>query len=299
MDSLFHGRLGATGRCVFALGASALLNACGGSGDEDVDTQGSVSIFPGLAVSGLSRDVSPDQVPVPLLAAVSTFREESFPGEGGSVRVSTLQYEPGYTVQGEIDWRLGQDVIGSCTFEDDETEGDGGDDSSSPPYVSAGASVVISSPRGLWAEIPIGDDLQYRLEPNLGPLPAGATLSIPGDIFPPTAGGYPLGEPQAPVRISPALGANVDFDTSFTWQPSSDSNSTIAVDFLEYDVNDEFIGFPFYCFTEDDGEFALPPDVAVSLAAQTNDIKVRYSRISRRIDVVDGVLFYQRNSVAE
>ena len=120
--------------------------------------------------------------------------------------------------------------------------------------------------------IPINDDLQYESDTIPGPLPVGATLSIPGDVFP-SVGAYAFSEPDAPVRTSPAVGASVDINTEFTWQVSSSAGaSVIAIDFPEYDANGELLGYPFFCFTEDDGEFTLPPEASVALAAQENEI---------------------------
>jgi len=296
VDTLFFDRAGAIRRCIVVLVASTLLSACRDETVESLvedETAEYILRYSNLTVYGLGRDEQPDQEPVSWLASIRTFREDSFPGEGGFVLVGILEYN-NYTVQDEIDWRRGQDVIGSCEFADDPVTGGGG----SPPYVSGGTSVVINSPSGPWARLPIGNDLNYLLEPIPGPLPTGATLSIPGSTFP-SVGAFPLSEPQAPVRTSPLPEENVGVSTSFTWQAPDDSDSIIAVDFLEYDTNGRFIGFPFYCYTEDDGAFTLPADAAVSLAAQSNDIRVRYSRISRRIDIVDGVLFFTRTSVAE
>ncbi len=277
------------------------IAACGGgSGGEEETLQTDLSqtsnlVSPGFSVYGLNGEQA-DQTFVPWLAVYRSFR--SIRGFG-STNIATLQYSASRTVEDEIVWRSAQNVAGSCTFNGDTVESGGGSSGgSTPPYVNAGSSVVINAPSGPLLTLPRGDDLQYESDTGPGPLPAEATLSIPGAVFP-SVSSYPLFEPPAPVRISPAAGARVDVDTTFTWQRANSNEYIIAVDFLEYDENGDFLGFPMFCYTEDDGEFTLPADAAVTLAALENEIQVRYSRILRRLDLIDGTLFYQRTQVAE
>jgi len=53
------------------------------------------------------------------------------------------------------------------------------------------------------------------------------------------------------------------------------------------------------CTVADTGNFSIPADLFRTLQDYPNNFKVRYSRNTQRIDVVDGVVFRQRTVIAE
>jgi len=279
------------------------LAACGGSGGDAEDPSGTVVQpesaridFPGLSVFGLAGEPA-DQALSPWLASFRSFRSESFP-ESLDLTIGTLQYQ-NRSVQDEIDFRLEQTVLEVCEIEDQEpnngSTGTGGD---GPPYVSGGQSVTINTPSGPLFTVNIDDELRYRSDNSLGRVPADATLSIPGDVFP-TVAEYPLFEPLVPVRLTPASDALFDVNALYSWEPVNDPGSYMIIDFLEFDANGSFLGFPAFCRAIDDGEFDIPLDVLVALDDNPNQIEVRYTRRTRRIDFMDGIILYQALSVAE
>lgn len=288
-------------KALLAAGLTALLTACGGSGDAvnapPVQLEANRVEYPGLAVYGLD-DQPADQVFTPWLAAVSNFRSQSAEG-GGKISVRTLQYRDDRSMQDYIDFRLGQVELDTCTIEGQDGNGNsGGSSSGTPPYVSGGSQVVINSPSGPWLTLDINNELRYVDDLMPRPLPDNATLSIPGDVFP-TVSSYPLYVPAAPIRLSPVVGSAPEADTQYTWQPGSDPSGHIGVDFLEFDSNGNFLGFPVYCEARDDGQFELPLDALNAVLTNENRVIVRYSRESRRIDYIDGIAFFQGMEISE
>lgn len=259
---------------------------------------GPLRLSGGLTVYGLNG-ADPAQTFVPWLASVYTYRHNSV-SDSGSIALNTMKYGDTFSIQDSIDFRLGQYPIDTCKIQDDSGSSSSGSSGSAgtgggPPYVKAGSSVVINSPSGPWLRIEAGENLRYESD-RPGPLPVGATLSIPGDVFP-SVGAYPLSEPSPPQRISPAGDALFDVNTTYAWRAGND-NTKVAVEFLEYDASG-FVGFIAICYTDDDGNFELPVEVAAVLDASANSIYTRYFRYSRRIDLIDGVVFYQRAGAAD
>jgi len=291
------------GKLLLVTGLIALLTACGGGGGGEtingpvVQSESNRVQYPGLAVYGLAGQPA-DQVFTPWLTAVSSFRSQSSEA-GGTISVRTLQYRDDRSMQDYIDFRVGQIELDTCTIEGQEGSNNGGTgNTGAPPYVSAGPQVVINSPSGPWLTLDINEDLRYVDDLLQQPLPANATLSIPGDVFP-NVSSYPLYLPDAPIRLSPAVGSVPEADTEYTWQIGSEPSGHIGIDFLEFDSNGNFLGFPVYCEASDDGQFELPLDALNALLSIENRVVVRYSRESRRIDYIDGIAFFQGLEASE
>ncbi len=250
--------------------------------------------FPGLTVHGLAGQPA-DQVITPWVVNISGFQSNSFP-LFGDMSVRTLEYSP-LSVQDEVNFRVEELELETCMIENNDSSNNN-TGSNPPPYVSGGQSVTINTPSGPWLTIDIGTDLRYVKDNLPGPWPTDASLSIPGDVFP-TVGAYPLVKPQLPVRLTPEPNADFDVNAVYSWEPSNNPSSSMVMDFIEYDSNGNFAGFPAYCNVLDDGEFVLPPEISSALAANPNTVEVRYARNNRRMDYIDGVLFFQGFLLAE
>lgn len=286
---------------------SAALVACGGGGSgggTEVQPTGGRVDYPAMSVYGLDNQNAID-ITGPWLASVRVFRSASNTPGSGYAKVATLRYNANTSLQDIIDFYNDAWDNDNCTIEGVSTSpntGSGGNNGSSgsPPYVSGGQSVVINTQSGPWATIDQGSDLQYVVRNNqTGPLPADATLSIPGSAFP-TVAAYPLYEPAAPVRTSPQTGVAVDADSIYSWVPDSDPRTSMTIKFLEYDASGNFVDFSdMECQVADDGQFELPPIARQFVAQSENALQVRYDREMRRMDYIDGVALYQRSWIAE
>ncbi len=272
-----------------------LLTAC--SSSNDGDSSAPVSSAPGLAINGLTN--SDATMLNPWLTSVNAFRFESNTPGSGDIRVATIQYNESRTVQDSIDWYSGNIQLDTCEIAEEETNS-GGDSggTSSVPYVSGGDNVVISSPEGTWFTLSEGDTGIYEVDNELpGVIPAGATISIPGLVFP-AVGAIPISEPPAPVRITPAFGP-ISTESVYQWQASGGNGEYIRLSFIEFDSNGDFVGFPIGCDLEDDGEFSLPDNVLLAISNISNTLEVRYTRRIRSLSMVEGVMAFTRISVAE
>ena len=69
-------------RFVLVASASLMLSACGGGGGDGSGNGNRVINFPGLAVFGVGNEEEPDQIAVPWLAVINTFRIDSEPASG-------------------------------------------------------------------------------------------------------------------------------------------------------------------------------------------------------------------------
>jgi len=151
--------------------------------------------------------------------------------------------------------------------------------------VSAGDALVVSSPSGTFATIPVQTDdsgASYDSQPNenpieLPPLPDGLTLDISGAEFPAFAN----------VSI-PDLGRVINFDypsddiddsifsatTPFTWTPAGTPNSVIVMS-AEAQTGETETTF-FTCIVADDGSFTFPTtltdEIGMFERAQFNDV---------------------------
>jgi len=283
-----------------ALSTLLLLSACSSSGSGDDASNTESANLPGLAISGLGNRDAAD-IANPWLATIRAFRVDSRTPGTGDFKVSTIEYSDSYTVQDSIDWYGSQVELDTCEITEPEDTtigiGDSGG-SNSVPYVSAGESVVINAPNGTWFTLNEGDTGIYEVDNELPEaIPAGATVSIPGSVFP-SVGAIPINEPAAPVRIAPDFGP-VSIVSQYQWQAAGGDGVFMSLSFLEYDSTGDFVDFAISCNLEDDGEFTPPDDVLTAIANTTNTLEVRYNRRVRTLALVEGVVAYSRISVAE
>ena len=267
---------------------------------------------PGLAITGLNG-IPATQVTSPWLVNMNIFRNATAGNQAGSVSVGLLQYNETQQVATAIDFFTPE--LDTCFVRDlsestvDTSGNDGDEEDDNDLFVSGGSSLTINSDNGPWLTIPVSDsnaglyDTDFAATQGTpGPLPADATLSIPGIEFPNVAA-YPVSEPTlVPVRIAPApeeLSA-ADIAAPFTWETGSDAAGGYArLVGQAYDDDGDFVGFPFSCDILDDGEFNMPQEVIDAFAASDLTTTVRFERATRRVDFVDGIVFFQGSVVTE
>lgn len=283
-----------------------LVSACsdGGGGSQASDdpptTDAQDDDRPGLVIEGLNG-VDASMVTSPWLAVVNLFRVESATPGSGDAFVGLVQYNNDFPASQFIDFYTTE--LDTCEIRDNTEPdgGDGGDEGGTPPpRISGGETVVINTPSGPWFSIErtTDDDVSYSTNNGLpGALPSGATLSIPGDAFP-TVAAYPLVEPEPPVRLTPELDEPVSVDSEYTWMPGNPAGF-IQITLLEFASNGDFLGFPVNCDVVDDGSFTLPANVLSFITASPNELRMRYSRVINRLDIINGIVFSHNSEVAE
>lgn len=284
-----------------------LTSACGGGGGERTASDDSPTIDaqsddrPGLIVEG-PDGVDTSTINSSWLVLVNLFQREAKTPGSGDAYVDLTQYDNA-PVSLFIDFYTKE--LDTCEIRDDNTlSGEGGDSDGGgnpPQQISGGEAVVINTPSGPWFSIErtIDGNVFYQTDNGLpGALPPGATLSIPGDAFP-TVAAYPLVEPQPLVRLTPALDEPVSVDSEYTWVPGNPAGF-IEILLLEFaPLNGDFLGFRIHCDIVDDGSFTLPENVLSFIASSPNELRLRYSRVLRRLDIINGIVFYQNSKVAE
>ena len=299
----------------------ATLGACGGDNDDDDDvatvggddfgapgempeTEGDPPIDdsppdpnarPGLVVRGLDGRAAED-VRVRWFVNTQLFRNDSFP-ESSEARVRLLEYR-GQQVSSLLDFYAKE--LDTCELTREDTGGGGG--GNPPPRVGGGATVTIGSQAGPWLVLDRmlsedGTQVTYG-GPLPGPLPNGATLSIPGDVFPSVAA-YPLdAEPPVPVGLLPGAGEPIDARGVFSWVPVN-GDDFVELVFAAFDANGDFIDFPLSCDVVDDGRFELPPE-AVAFIESTDDVlRLEYERTREVLELSGGIVFRTRTTVRE
>ncbi|MFK8082126.1 MAG: hypothetical protein AB8B97_17705 [Granulosicoccus sp.] len=295
---------------ILPIAAALVLGACSSSSDDTAPATNrpandDVSFdVPGLMVTGLStRDERlPTNTGSTLHANVSLFRSDGFmPSGGGDASVSLLRYGNDITMQELMDFYA--PVLDTCEIRDLNAV-DGGTGGGTSSRVTGGISVTINSPGGTFVQLLQAEDdpgFYENIDILPGPIPEGATLSVPGDIFPNVAA-YPLYEPTLPVRISPEAGRLqvADALAPFTWVPGPNvPGSYFKIVARGFDDDGNFVGFPVICDLVDDGEFSMPPEVLEFARNTTLNIDTRYERKIQRLDFVDGIAFHQATTVAE
>ena len=252
---------------------------------------------PGLVVEGLGG-LPPDQVTSQWFVEIELFRSAAFTPGSGDVYVDFTEYADPLDASTVIDFYT--PAIESCIADGAATSGD--DDGSVPPQISAGDTVVINTPSGPWFTL---DRMRgefgafYLADDTLpGALPAGATLSAPGDAFP-TVAAYPLVEPEPPVRVSPPADEPLQFGGEYTWVAGDDPTAVIKLDLEAYDDTGEFVGFRGRCEIRDDGSFTMPTAIDGLADNAGETLTVRLTRAYSRVDVVDGIFFRQYSEIAE
>ena len=246
----------------------------------------------------------------PYLVFMDLFALSSFPSELGGARVQLIRFEEPIPFGRHVDFYV--DYIGeldTCITRDliaeggpDGEGGPGVDRPDDPLQVSGGQALLVSSPAGSFGEIPMIEDpgnVYYDAGRGLpGPLPPGATLSIPGNVFP-TVADYPLPEIEGPVRLSPIDGEELTTTSEYRWVAGGD-RTLIELAFLADDpATGEFLGFPVSCYARDDGEFELTDAALAALLDIRATLRVRYSRVAARIELRDDIAFFTYNELAE
>lgn len=265
-----------------------------------VDTDGDDR--PGLAIEGLNG-TPPDQLASPWHANISFFRLESRTPGTGDATVDLLSYDEDFRVSNHLDYYTPElDVCQIYDLNDDDSNDDDGDGSTKT--VSGGQALSLSDSSGIWFYLQERDGTNGVYETDNGlpsAFPADLTLSIPGDVFPSVVG-YPLAEPDAPVRLLPTadiLNAE-DVVAPFTWIPGEQApGEFVEITGIAFDGNDDFLGFPIVCSVVDDGSFSMPQDVVDAFSETDFSIRARFERVLNRVDFIDGVVFHQRTTVAE
>ncbi len=279
------------GKWLLAGSMLAMVAACGGGGEEGSDAM----VLPGLVVNGLG-DQPAETLFNPWLASVRFFRADSFTPGSGDARVGTIQYSDTRTFQQHIDFYSGNLEPESCEVNSDDTGGGGG--TSNVPYVDGGNAVVINAPNGIWYTIGQSSTGIYEVDNELPEaIPAGSTVSIPGNVFP-SVGAIPITEPAVPVRLLP-LADVVSVDSQYQWEGVGGAGVSMQISFLEYDSAGSFVDFRITCYANDDGDFTLPAEALDAIANNTNTLRVRFTRVKRSLDLVEGVVVFSRVSVAE
>lgn len=291
------------GLWIFALsiGIIFFLSACSDDSDPSVieEIPSNDASAPGLLVTGLDIE-SADSTTSPWLASVSFFRFDFEATGGGDASVNLLQYNDEFPVSRHVEFYT--PTLDTCEIRNND--GGGGDGGNRPLGVSGGTSVTINSPSGTFAEINRRDGTEgfYESVQGLpGALPVGATLSIPGDVFP-NVPAYVLNEASAPVRIAPVAGTLTleQVTQPFTWEAMPGiPGGYFQLVALAFDSNGDFQGFPVICDVVDDGSFNLPADVIEEFENSTFEIQTRFSRVIARVDFVDNIVFYQRSIVSD
>ncbi len=267
------------------------------AGGNTVDADG--DDLPGLVVEGLNGAAASDVIS-PWLVYVELFRSDSGPEGNGDALVDLTAYPEDFPVSRHTEFYTPE--LETCTIleEDDAGVADG---DGLLPQISGGESVTINTAAGTFFTMDrqinesTGNVFYETIDGVPGPMPADATLSIPGDVFP-TVAAYPLGEPELLVRLSPELDESPAADTLYSWVPGN-SSAYARVDFKELDAEGEFIRFLGFCEMVDDGNFELTPDMRDYVTSFETPVEIRYSRVASRVDLIDGIVFYQYSEVSE
>jgi hypothetical protein len=246
-------------------------------------------------------DVSPADVVSPWLVTSRQFREASRPEIGGNGQVDLVRYRDDFPVSAHIDFYT--EPLDTCLIREQDGTRVTVVNDGPPPRISGGSSIVINTPAGPWfsyAGTVTGGETVYAASRALpGALPAGATLSIPGDEFP-TVADYRLHEPEPVRRLLPGPGLVDARHAEYTWLPG-EGHDHVKIDFLAFDLSGQFQGFPLTCWVVDDGVFNFNLDAAVRahLDGLQFPVTVRYSRVHARIDYINGIVIHQSIEVAE
>jgi len=233
------------------------------------------------------------------------FRLNSRIDTTGDATVELVRYSDDFPVSRHVDF-YSKD-LDTCEVDDPDaittSGGGGGDDGGGPPpTISGGETVVINTPSGPWFTlnrfVEDGQPL-YTIDNGLPGelLPAGATLSIPGDEFP-TVAAHPLYDPIPPVRLLPDANNPVAVDSAYSWIPSS-SKTYMNILLLAYNADNSFVDFAVSCDVRDDGSFSMPAEVINFILTTPYRLQARYDRVYSRVDFVNGIVIRQSSEVSE
>jgi len=293
-----------------AVSVTLTLSACSSGGESDSGANtGITSPFPSAVF-----DTGPDSVIVTgadetnadavaeWLAIINMFRLNSRLAETGDGSVRLLRFDTPFPESELVDFY--ETDLETCEINDPNapaTGGGGNDDSL--PLLSGGATITINTPEGPWVtfdrSIEVGESI-YEIENDLPGelLPTGATVSIPGDVFP-SVTAHPLFEGVPPERLLPDADFGLTADSAYSWIPGS-NKTLIEIDFLAFDpIDGSFIDFAGGCDVIDDGSFTMPAEVIEFISTTPLRIEARYERVYSRVDFVDGIAIRQRNVLRE
>ncbi len=136
-------------------------------------------------------------------------------------------------------------------------------------YVSAGDSLVFTSPAGTWLTLPRVDEPGFtgyvpRSRPLPTPYPSGLVVDVPGDDFP-AFSSVAVGDVQTLVVQVPDGDDDIARNQTFRWEAGSDDRARVSIELefeAEFDDSDtDDIELEVTCSAIDDGEFTLPQDV--------------------------------------
>lgn len=281
-------------RCLFFSAFFFNLVSC--SSDSDPEPPPDSLSYPGLSVHGLGGEDA-NQLSTRWFTTVRMYRNDNI-ADGSFITAGPREYASPNSLQTYIDYRLNLVDLDNCIVRPN------GETDESPVFagtswetVSAGAEIFVNTPAGPLYTISIDDDNRYRINDVSPPLPALATLSLPGETFP-TVAAYPISDTEPPENLTPGPAAVVGASSTYSWTAGTDTSSYIEILFSEYDA-DGITGAPIRCDVLDDGEFELPQDAFDYIVSSENTIRVRYFRVQRRLDYIDGILFLQTGYAVE
>lgn len=164
-----------------------------------------------------------------------------------------------------------------CTFDSGGGDGGGGipgiatlpaPGDAGATFLSAGETIVATGPGGTFATLArtaLPGFVAYALDDgvDLGPIPSGLVLDVPGDAFPAFAA---VRVPDAPplANVSPAEPGAATAGTTFGWDAGADPAARVVVDLTVLGTDPEV---SIACVALDDGEFRLPASILARVPA--------------------------------
>jgi len=293
--------------------ATLVLFACSSGSDTDSSTitnTGITSQFPSAVF-----DAGPDSLIVtgfdetnadatsPWLVNLRLFRLNSQLGETGDGDIDLVRYNDDFPVSTHVDFYTSE--LDVCEINDPNAPASGGGDGGDgpPPSISGGVTVTINSPAGPWftfeRDIVVGESF-YATDNGLPAelLPAGATLSIPGDVFPAVVAHPLFDPPAAPERLLPDADAPITANSAYSWIPGTDK-TRMEILLLAFEDDGSFVDFVVICDVVDDGAFTMPADVVEFVSTTPLQLEARYDRAYDRVDFVDGIVIRQLSAIGE
>ncbi len=267
------------------------LVACSSDTPNDAGVQGETVERVGLTVTYPTGTMLEEHMS-PWLAYVDLFQIASRPDTTGDILTELVQYDEDFSFAEHADFY--ENRVDVCNIKDLDAPDSGGSDN---PMVSGGENLLLSSAGSTWVTVPYSvNDANYNGD-DIFPaaVPSDLSLTLPGDVFP--ALSLKLKVPSVPVRLSPVVGDEITTASEYRWVPSSDS-SQMRISFLSY-LGDDFQGFPITCFVEDDGEFALPAVALAEVERRAGELRIRYTRDTRRLTFQNGVAVFSAVSIAD
>ena len=165
--------------------------------------------------------------------------------------------------------------------------------------VSAGDSIVITSPAGTYAtleEQPAAGFLFYDL-PSMsmlqdGPVPDGLVIDIPGSSEIPVFTAAAVPAITTLESASPDAFTNISADTEFTWEPSGVAGAMLRI--FTSTAGGFFLedGITVTCVTPDTGSFTFPESTRSLLGDDFSGAPALISRIAVNAVQMDSTVLY-------